>query len=39
VMNLYENANDNITSIVEKGKIIEDFKPDDLERLLTISKE
>lgn len=39
VMTLYENANDNIESIVEKGKIIEDFKPDDLKRLLTISRE
>ena len=39
VMNLYESANDNIASIVDKGKIIEDFKPEDLERLLTISSE
>jgi hypothetical protein len=39
VMNLYGNANDNIASVVEKGKIIEDFIPDDLERLLKISRE
>ena len=39
VMNLYESAHGNIASIVEKGKIIEDFKPEDLERLLKISRE
>ncbi|MFO7555210.1 MAG: hypothetical protein R6W88_08390 [Desulfobacterales bacterium] len=39
VMTVYENAYHHIESFIEKGKIIEEFQPDDLKRILIISED
>jgi hypothetical protein len=39
VMTVYENAYHHIASFIEKGKIIEEFHPEDLKRILIITKD
>ncbi|HUT42912.1 MAG TPA: hypothetical protein VMW95_01145 [Desulfobacterales bacterium] len=39
VMTVYENAYHHIASFIEKGKIIEEFQPEDLERILIITED
>jgi len=39
VMTVYENAYHHIESFIEKGKIIEEFHPDDLKRILIVTKD
>jgi len=39
VMTVYENAYHHIASFIEKGKIIEEFQPEDLERILIIAED
>jgi len=39
VMTVYENAYHHIASFIEKGKIIEEFQPEDLERILIITQD
>lgn len=39
VMTVYENAYHHIASFVEKGKIIEEFQPEDFKRILIITKD
>ncbi len=39
VMALYENAYHHIASFIEKGKIIEEFQPEDLKRIVIITKD
>jgi hypothetical protein len=39
VMTIYENAYHHIASFIEKGKIIEEFHPEDLTRILIIAED
>ena len=39
VMTVYENAYHHISSFIEKGKIIEEFQPEDLKRILIITED
>jgi len=39
VMTVYENAYHHIASFIEKGKIIEEFHPEDLKRILIITED
>jgi hypothetical protein len=39
VMTIYENAYHHIASFIEKGKIIEEFHPEDLTRILIITED
>jgi hypothetical protein len=39
VMTVYENAYHHIASFIEKGKIIEEFQPEDLKRILIITED
>ena len=39
VMTVYENAYRHIASFIEKGKIIEEFQPEDLKRILIITQD
>lgn len=39
VMTVYENAYHYIASFIEKGKIIEEFQPEDLKRILIITED
>jgi hypothetical protein len=39
VMTVYENAYHHIASFIEKGKIIEEFHPEDLKRILIIRED
>jgi uncharacterized protein YycO len=39
VMTVYENAYHHIASFIEKGKIIEEFQPEDLERIVIITED
>jgi len=39
VMTTYENAYHHIASFIEKGKIIEEFQPEDLKRILIITED
>jgi hypothetical protein len=39
VMTVYENAYHHIVSFIEKGKIIEEFQPEDLERIVIITED
>jgi hypothetical protein len=39
VMTVYENAYRHIASFIEKGKIIEEFQPEDLKRILIITED
>jgi len=39
VMTVYENAYHHIASFIEKGKIIEEFQPEDLKRILIITQD
>jgi hypothetical protein len=38
-MTTYENAYHHIASFIEKGKIIEEFQPEDLKRILIITED
>ena len=39
VMTVYENAYHHIASFIEKGKIIEEFQPEDLNRIVIITED
>jgi len=39
VMTVYENAYHHIASFIEKGKIIEEFQPEDLKRIVIITED
>lgn len=39
VMTFYENAYHHMDSFIEKGKIIEEFQPDDLKRILIVTED
>ena len=39
VMTVYENAYHHIASYIEKGKIIEEFQPEDLKRIVIITED
>jgi hypothetical protein len=39
VMTVYENAYHHIASFIEKGKIIEEFQPEDLKKILIITED
>jgi len=39
VMTVYENAYHHIESFIEKGKIIEEFQPEDLKRIVIITED
>jgi hypothetical protein len=39
VMTVYDNAYHHIASFIEKGKIIEEFQPEDLKRILIITED